>query len=231
MITTKAIFKIEKEINENLYLISVTLEKYKKWVPGMFMQVSLDNKSASEPWLDSRAFSFASWGSEKALILVRKEGTFTTRLISDAKKGFSGTVRYPFGNFLLLPDSSMVFVAGGAGISVFLSYLDYMNLEDHHTNELEIFHSAKSSEESIKRIYWNEIPLSIKLYQFITDKADINYTGRLTTDFLFSHTDNFSRKRFYICGPPQFNEYWIESLNDKGIIPYTEQWINQVNRQ
>ena len=211
MITTKAIFKIEKEINENLYLISVTLEKYKKWVPGMFMQVSLDHKSASEPWLDSRAFSFASWGSEKALILVRREGTFTKRLISDSKKGFSGTVRYPFGNFLLLPDSNLVFLAGGAGISVFLSYLDFLNLEDYRTHELEIFHSSKSSKEAVERIYWNKIPISTKIYQFVTDKADINYTGRLTSDFLFSHSEKLDQKKFYICGPPQFNEYWIEN--------------------
>ena len=231
MITSEAIVKIEKKITENLYLLSVALKKYKSWIPGMFMQLSLETKSASEPWLDSRAFSFASWGSEKAMILVRKEGNFTRTLISKSKKGFKGTVRYPFGNFLLMPKSNMVFLAGGAGISVFLSYLDFINLENSQTNDIQIFYSAKTSDETIEQIYWNKVPLSTNIHQYITNKYDSNFTGRLTPKCLFTNIGNFEGKNFYICGPAQFNEYWKGKLNEKGIISYTEQWINRVKQE
>ena len=63
MITTKAEIHLDKEISNTLFLLSVTLQRYKQWVPGMFMQISLKEKTASEPWLDGHSFSFASWGS------------------------------------------------------------------------------------------------------------------------------------------------------------------------
>ena len=89
MITTNAFISIEKKISENVFVLSVEIERYREWIPGMFMQVSLEQKSASEPWLDSRAFSFASWGSRKAKILVRKEGYFTSTLIEKSLDGFT----------------------------------------------------------------------------------------------------------------------------------------------
>lgn len=226
MITTEAKINVEMEITENLYLISVSLEKYRKWIPGMFMQLSLDVKSASEPWLDGRAFSFASWGNKKALILVRKEGDFTRTLISRAKEGFTGTIRYPFGNFLLNSDSEKVFLSGGAGVSVFLSYLDFKNLNRSDNKALEIFHNTKSSKESLENIYWNRVPEHVKIHQYITDKRDDNFTGRLNPESLFDHINNMETKEFYICGPPVFTDYWIEKIISRGIIPHSEKWIN-----
>lgn len=229
MITTNAIIKIEKEITESMYLISVSLERYRKWIPGMFLQLSLETKTASEPWLDSRAFSFASWGNEKALLLIRKEGNFTRSLISKAKDGFLGTVRYPFGNFLLNDESPKVFLAGGAGVSVFLSYLDYLRLIKNKPTTLNIFHSVKNSNETIEKIYWNRIPEFVNVYEFITNHNDINFTGRFTSELLFNKFNEVKDTDFYICGPPQFIDYWSKKLQEKGIKPHLEQWINRVN--
>ena len=229
MITSDAEIKIEKKITDNLYLLSVKLDKYRKWTPGMFMQLSLEKKGASEPWLDSRAFSFASWGSSKALILVRREGTFTQTLISQAQYGFKSTVRYPFGNFLLNENSDKVFLAGGSGISVFLSYLDFLNYRGSQKSCLALFHSVKSSNEELNQIYWDKIPSSTKVYQFITDESDKGYTGRLTDEFLFYHSSKISNVNFYICGPTPFNDYWARKIKEWGFVPHVEQWINKVN--
>ena len=229
MITSDAEIKIEKKITDNLYLLSVKLDRYRKWIPGMFMQLSLEKKGASEPWLDSKAFSFASWGSSRALILVRKEGTFTQSLISKAKYGFKSTVRYPFGSFLLNENFDKVFLAGGSGISVFLSYLDYLNYNDSLNSHLDLFYSAKSSNEDLNHIYWDKILGSTNIYQFITDENDNGYTGRLTDEFLFNHSNKIDNVKFYICGPTRFNDYWSSKVKERGLIPRVEQWINKVN--
>ena len=229
MITSDAEIKIEKKITDNLYLLSVKLDKYRKWTPGMFMQLSLEKKGASEPWLDSRAFSFASWGSSKALILVRREGTFTQTLISQAQYGFKSTVKYPFGSFLLNENSDKVFLAGGSGISVFLSYLDFLNYRGSQKSCLALFHSVKSSYEELNQIYWDKIPSYTKVYQFITDENDKGYTGRLTDEFLFNRSNKIDNVNFYICGPTRFNDYWASKVKERGLIPRVEQWINKVN--
>ena len=228
MITTNAEIRVERELSDRLFILSVKLERYKQWVPGMFMQISLERKSASEPWLDGRAFSFASWGSDKATILVRKEGNFTTTLISKAKEGFSSSVRYPFGNFLLNSNEDKIFIAGGAGVSVFLSFLDYLNAKNCTTEKVLLIHSAKRECESLRKIYTKSVANNVLLRQFITDKNDPYYTGRFTIRALlnsFKGTHNFE---FYVCGPLAFNNYWTEELKVFGIIPKLEQWENQV---
>ena len=228
MITTNAEIRVERELSERLFILSVTLERYKQWVPGMFMQISLERKSASEPWLDSRAFSFASWGCDKASILVRKEGNFTTTLISKAKEGFTTSVRYPFGNFLLTSDRNKIFIAGGAGVSVFLSYLDYLNVKIDTSEKVLLFHSARKECESLRKIYTKSVANNVLLKQFITDRNDPNYTGRLTIEALLNTVKDINNFEFYVCGPPEFNNHWIEKLKVFGIIPKLEQWENQV---
>ena len=228
MITTNAEIRVERELSERLFILSVTLERYKQWVPGMFMQISLERKSASEPWLDSRAFSFASWGCDKASILVRKEGNFTTTLISKAKEGFTTSVRYPFGNFLLLSDKNKIFIAGGAGVSVFLSYLDYLNAKIGTPEKVLLFHSARKECESLRKIYTKSVANIVLLKQFITDRNDPNYTGRLTIEALLNTVKDINIFEFYVCGPPEFNNHWIEKLKAFGVIPKLEQWENQV---
>lgn len=228
MITTRAKIRLEKEISESLFLISVTLQRYKQWVPGMFMQISLKEITASEPWLDGHSFSFASWGSEKALILVRKEGAFTTELVRKSMDGFSTSVRYPFGDFMLNSGKNKVFLAGGAGISVFLSYLDYINLAQNSSESVSLFHVSKRESESVRNIYSKNIPDNVSIMQYTTNRDETSYTGRPTIDDLRNVISDLSGKDYFICGPPGFNSYWRGLLKNLGISPKEEQWENMV---
>ena len=225
MITTTAKIKLRKKISDNLFLLSINLEKYKEWIPGMFMQISLDVRSGSNYWLDSKAFSFASWGSQEARILVRREGSFTTQLISQSEKGFVASIRYPFGDFLLNSDSDKVFIAGGAGISVFLSYLDFITLHGNNDKVTFLFYSAKRIGESLLRIYEKDIPSGVTAKQFITDPSSDGYTGRMNIDTIRKDVSEIRSREYYVCGPSHFNRYWAEKLGELGAKIKMEQWI------
>jgi nitric oxide dioxygenase len=231
VITTNAEIHVEKEISKSLFLISVTLQRYKQWVPGMFMQISLKERTASEPWLDGHSFSFASWGSEKALILVRKEGAFTTELVRKSMDSFSTSVRYPFGDFMLNSGKNKVFIAGGAGISVFLSYIDYINLAQNSSDSVSLFHAAKRESESVRNIYSKNIPNNVSIMQYTTNMDETSYTGRPTIDDLRNAISDLSEKDYFICGPLGFNAYWRSQLKNLGISPKEEQWENMVNEK
>jgi NAD(P)H-flavin reductase len=224
MITTKAEIRLEKEISDTLFLLSVTLQRYKEWVPGMFMQITQKEKTASEPWLDGHSFSFASWGSEKALILVRKEGMFTTELVRRSVDGFTTSVRYPFGDFLLTASKEKVFLAGGAGISVFLSYLDFVNSSGAHSEDVFMFYTTKKASESIENVYWDRLPNFVSVRSFITGDGEPGYTGRFKLDDLTDAITDLEDKEYFICGPPKFNSYWKEKLNGLEIYPKVELW-------
>ena len=225
MITTLARVKLEKKVSDRLFLISVGLEKYKEWIPGMFMQISLDVRSGSNYWLDSKAFSFASWGSPEARILVRREGSFTQELISRSEAGFMASVRYPFGDFLLNSHSDKVLIAGGAGISVFLSYLDFASVQGSN-RDTYIFYSMKRTDEDLSRIYERNIPKGTVVKQFVTDSASEGYTGRMNIDIIKKNVPKIKSKEYYTCGPPSFNKYWSEELGKLGVKVKTEQWLN-----
>ena len=231
MITTTAKIKLRKKISDNLFLLSINLEKYKEWIPGMFMQISLDVRSGSNYWLDSKAFSFASWGSQEARILVRREGSFTTELISRSEKGFVASIRYPFGDFLLNSDSDKVLIAGGAGISVFLSYLDFITLHGNNNKVTLLFYSAKRNEESLLRIYEEDIPSGVTAKQFITDPRSDGYTGRMNIDTIRKDVSEIRSKEYYVCGPSHFNRYWAEKLVELRAKVKMEQWITSAGEE
>lgn len=224
MITTRAQIRIEKEISESLFLISVKFQRYKEWIPGMFMQISLKERTASEPWLDGHSFSFASWGNEKALILVRREGIFTTELIKRSKEGFITSVRYAFGNFLLNSNKNKVFIAGGAGISVFLSYIDYMNLTKADLGDTLLIYSTKRKCESLENIYGGTIPKFLSVKQYITGSKESSYTGRFKIEQLTEAIPDLRDREYFLCGPPNFNSHLIDELNAIGVDPKVEQW-------
>lgn len=224
MITTKAEFHLEREISDRLFVISVKLERYKQWIPGMFMQISLKERTASEPWLDGHSFSFASWGDEKATILVRKEGFFTSKLVERSKEGFTTSVRYPLGDFHLNSERDKIFLSAGAGVSVFLSYLDYINLSKIISGYTFLFHSANEMRESVTNIYRKSIPGSVMIKQFITNPEEPGYTGRLTVENLKITLNDLENKDYFICGPPNFNSKLFNELNYIGIHAKVEQW-------
>jgi NAD(P)H-flavin reductase len=226
MITTDAEIKMVKKVSESLFLLSVTLERYKPWVPGMFVQISLMKKTASEPWLDGHSFSFASWGSNRAYILVRKEGVFTTTLIDLSRDTFITSVRYPFGDFLLNSLESKVLIAGGAGVSVFLSYLDYLRSANEVAVDVLLVHSVKRQSESVKNIYTNGIPKNVSIKQFVTKSDELEYTGRPDFKVIQNSIPNLNGREYFICGPQKFNSYWRIQLMNFGINPKIEQWEN-----
>ncbi len=225
MTTSEVTVHIERNINNRLVMLELDIETYRQWKPGSFLQLSLTNKSASEPWLDSRAFSFASWGSRSARILVRIEGAFTSKLFSLANAGFKTTVRYPFGDFLFDSNKKKIFLAGGAGVSVFLSYLDFLNSVKANNIDLLIVHSTKEISEQISNIYKREIPNGVKIIPIVTNSSSPSHSLRFDINQLRTVVPNMENREFFICGPKEFNDYWATELSKIGLSYRVEQWV------
>lgn len=225
MITTDAEVKMERLISDSLAIFTVRPEKLVKWSPGMFLQLSLSKKTASEPWLDSKPFSIASWGGSEIKIIVRKEGKFTSSLFDLGRSVFSASIKYPLGNFYLKGRENKIFMAGGAGISVFTSYLDYI-IKENINDDLTIFHSSKSKEELLTTFYWFELKKNIKFYHKVTRINNSKSGGnRSTYEELQKLFEVSSRQKVYICGPASFTEYWYKVLVTKGFEIRKEQWV------
>ena len=227
MITSSVNISLSKRISDTLFLLDLAIEKFHPWIPGMFLQLSLHQKSGSEPWLDSRAFSIASWGKPEAKLLVRMEGNFTRELIDRAKNGFQTSMRYPFGSFLLNSHDSKVFLSAGAGVSVFLSYIDYIKT-NNIGEEVIMFHQVRRNEEALRRIYWDDLPDNFLIRQYVSNERSGEHKfGRFSLlDLNKELARPLEKYVFYICGPPSFSVEWSRILGSKGLKVKAESWTN-----
>ncbi|HPT59478.1 MAG TPA: FAD-dependent oxidoreductase [Fervidobacterium sp.] len=225
MLTSGCIVKKIKVIDETLKLMTFEIYKYIPWEPGMFLQLSLDLYNPSQPWPESRAFSFASWGDRQAKILVRRAGDFTTKLFSELKEGSMFYIRYPFGDLTLSDPGDKVFIAAGAGISAFLSYIDYY-IKKGLDEEVLIFHSVGNTKELMENILDYQIPERIKVFSFVTrEKNPLFPNRRITINDVLSKVVTGKKYKYYICGDDTFvRKYWDE-LKNRGIdAVYAESW-------
>lgn len=225
VLTSKCTVKNIREIDERLKFITFKIEKYIPWEPGMFLQLSLDKYDPSKPWPESRAFSFASYGEDEAKILVRKEGEFTTRIFNELKENSEFYIRYSFGEFILSDPGDKVFIAAGTGISVFLSYIDYV-IKENIKDEIIIFHSIRNSKELITNYIDKKIPENIRLITHITREKIENYPNkRIEIEDILHNIDEKKDYSFYICGSDNFVKKYKSELmiNNKNNV-YSESW-------
>ena len=225
IVSSKCTVKSIKEINETLKLITFEIEKYVPWEPGMFLQLSLDKYDPSEPWPNSRAFSFASYGDKEAKILVRKTGEFTTRLFKKLRKNDEFYIRYCFGDFILSEPGDKVLIAAWTGVSVFLSYIDYY-IKKQLNEKVLLFHSIRNSKELIRNYLDVDIPEKIEIFPFITKERVQGFPNkRIEIEDIISNIGQGDNYSFYICGNDEFVEKYAMELKTKNIDAiYTESW-------
>jgi ferredoxin-NADP reductase len=107
-----------------------SLDRPFQYRPGQFLHLALDPYDATQPWPESRCFSIQSppAKSERTLeISFSTKGAFTKRMAQELVPGREVCLKMPYGDLLDTDFSSRpcVFIAGGTGVTPFLSlFLD-----------------------------------------------------------------------------------------------------------
>jgi ferredoxin-NADP reductase len=110
---------------DNVYTIEFrSLSGRFKYLPGQFLHLALDEYDPSFGWPESRCFSMQSSPSQEFIkITFSVKGKFTSRMASDLIKGKIIDLKLPYGELFQQEFSkdNVVFIAGGTGITPFLS--------------------------------------------------------------------------------------------------------------
>ncbi|GGF21196.1 FAD-binding oxidoreductase [Echinicola rosea] len=189
-----------------------------QFTPGQATEVSL-LKAGWEA--EKRPFTFTNLPSDDHLEFMIKsysdhEGV--TKRLANLSAGDEVEIGDPWGTISFQGEG--VFIAGGAGITPFVSILRSLRKKNKVGKSVLIF--ANKTNEDI--ILYEELKaiLGHKFINIISNQKDTAYDrGLIDKAYLKSKITDFEGQNFYVCGPPGFMKVVNGSLKELGADPST----------
>ncbi len=185
---------------------------------GQFIEVRTDEKDQPDKSDRSRNFSIVSSPNNKNVITVvlRDTNSRYDRSLLSLSPGSKVSIRGPFGGLRLPedPQKEVVFIAGGAGITPFMSMVRYALEKDLKTPITLLYaHTIPKRALYIKEL--EDAAKKSNLFQLALTQDDIN------ASFIKSTIENTTNKKWYVVGSPDFVLFVLYQLREIG-IPETD---------
>lgn len=179
-------------------IMQPTEDKKLNYNPGQFALYSFRN-NPNIP-IEFHPFSLSSSPTDDFIRISTKNlGDYTEKLKS-AQVGDLVKVLGPHGGFSNINDSQkQIWIAGGIGVTPFLSMLRYYKSKGLNT-DIVFFYGCKNESESV---YLQEIEelvkgsVNIKLIVHYSDKQ-----GFVNAEYFKKNFEDLNERNIYLCGPP-----------------------------
>jgi predicted ferric reductase len=190
-----------------------------KFNPGQFMFIQLKRNgrlSSAHPFTISNSPT-----REYLSITPKKLGDFTAT-IKDTTVGDSAYIDAPYGVFSFVKHdySEMVFIAGGIGITPFISMLRFMQ-DLKLDQKVTLFWVNRTEKQLCFRRELEELQQELPCFKVVlvmTDQADWQgEKGHLSAQMLSDSLDNLDNKGFFVCGPAAMSRAAIAELKAAGV--------------
>lgn len=207
----------------DIFTIHFVSDKQFQYLPGQFLHLSLDEYDPSMPWPDSRCFSMqSSPNNDELSITFAVKGKFTLRMAEELRVGKKIWLKLPYGELFQKPHSkeNCVFIAGGTGITPFLSlftdssFAQYANPKLYFGFRSEKYHIFK--DELIRSKTINSL--------FVVTIIDQKKEGILNIESIYNECQNAT---FFISGPPIMIKNFKNSLLENNVVEkriITDDW-------
>ena len=181
--------------------------------PGQFAFVEIQGKGWSEP----HPFTISSAPGEGRLRFTMKVlGDWTRKVREELEPGGNVIVRGPYGRFdaSKTTGKKQVWIAGGIGLTPFLSKLRAMDADDDR--EIHFAYAARNKEEAIFLEELQAIEAerdNLTLYYFFSEDGDFARVDAAKERLPGALTDF----EYFICGPKPMVEGLIKDLKKEGV--------------
>lgn len=207
----------------NTWILTLEADSHRgmDFKPGQFAWIKIGN-SAFTP--KENPFSFSSTASNQKQVSfgIKELGNFTST-VKNIKVGTTAYLDGPHGSFSidLLPEAGYVFIAGGIGITPFISMLETM-ADRKDKRPVILFYGEKNRDTAAFReeLAELEVKLNLKVVYVLDSPADDweGETGYITAEVLERHLpDEGIEREFMICGPNVMTNSVEEALQKIGI--------------
>jgi ferredoxin-NADP reductase len=192
-----------------------------KFHAGQFLHLALDEYHPDRQWPESRVFSIASSPSERAdalAVTISVKGRFTRRVFDTLEAGSECWLKLPYGEFLFPPDRPLVLVAGGVGITPFLSLLKQM-LEEKSEQRVSLCYGVRSAGLYLFGDLLARCEAELPLFTRTVYCEDGSAAGsaRGVLDIAAIHAAAPAGSVFYLSGPPAMIAAFRGRLRDLGV--------------
>lgn len=187
--------------------------------PGQFMLVSLrrDGKTS-----ESHPYTISSSPTETNLAITPKAiGDFSAS-VGETKPGDTAFIEAPYGAFTYdrAPTEKLAFVAGGIGITPFLSMLRYMK-ETGERRSVTLIWGNKSEADIAFREEVEALQASLpdlRIHHVLSAQEDWDgETGFIDQEKIARLVPDYAERSFFICGPPVMREKVVPMLRELGL--------------
>lgn len=213
----------KKEVAKGTLQVTFKIKESFNFKPGQYVFLTLNLKFPDERD-NRRHFSINNSPNEKRVI------TITTRL-SDS--GFKKTLNElqigdevelgPIAGAFVLPEDKskpLVFIAGGIGITPFMSMLRYLKEEGNPYN-ITLIYSNRNQASTAFLEEIKDLGLKIKDMKLILSMTeDEEWMGekrRVDANFIKEYFPNVNENYYMVVGPPAMTETVQKSLMDAGV--------------
>jgi predicted ferric reductase len=200
----------------DLFVVSLkSYEKPFKYSPGQFLHLALDEYDPSSPWPESRCFSMQTNENEEYLkITYAVKGKFTQRMASELKEDKEVWLKLPYGELFSKEHNKekIVFIAGGTGITPYLSLFTSKDFNVYYKNPKLYFGLRNHSYNLYKKELYKaqEINPAFKYFIFYQD-----IDGILNIEKIYN--ENNIDSTFFISGPPIMIKNFKNYLLNKNV--------------
>lgn len=199
----------------------VSLSGMYKYYPGQFLHLALDeNYEGYGQWPESRCFSIQSPpGRDVVKITFSVKGSFTTKMKETLKPGRNVWLKMPYGELFTQAHNkeNAVFIAGGTGVTPFLSLFGHSWFKDY--TKPKVYLGFRTLNHNIYSNELNIIP---------DDQIRIYYedrNGRIDLSTILNETPNPTS--VFVSGPPDMIAFYRKALAEGGFskdIIFTDDW-------
>lgn len=221
----ESIIKHTDEVVTYSFLPQKRIPKFKA---GQFLHLAIDAYEPTSEWPESRVFSIMSSPDEKERIklIISKKGNFTSNIIQNLKIGDEVWLKLPYGDFTFdNQDDDFVLIAGGTGISPFISFLE-SSLCIHSNKQIKLYYGVRNPQSIIFNSdlikYQNDIK-NFSCDLFVEKDGEFSgfhyHKGIIDIDLIFNNNYSNPNISYYLSGPVGMIKSFKTRLLIKGILP------------
>lgn len=190
------------KVGANAVELEITLNKKINYQAGQFIFLKIFQNGIEQA---PHPFSISGGDGQKIFVTIKALGDFTKKVNEAIELNTKVTIEGPYGHLNLEKgQNKQIWIAGGVGITPFLSYLKTKSIN----HDIELFYTYRGQDDAIYKNFLEEYAKNNP--QFKVNFIDTTTMERLNFENYFLP----DQARIIMCGPKKMVENFTKQLKD-----------------